>query len=172
MNASTLSNISFSLLSMGTLYERLMEICGEEFQIDRPKNVDIQKVTGLSSGRVTQIKQERDGAKIGTDALAKLVSKGYNPEWVRFGIGEKRLANKKKPDNQQNVVRESEPRPYSSDTIELLKLIEATPAEERQVLIELIKLRSKTSEQTQSQTSFLDWADHSRQKKPKTTKSA
>lgn len=81
----------FSLLTMETLFDRLLEICRDQ-GIDSPRGVDIQRVTGLSSGRVTQIKSAGPAGRVGDDALRKLIRLGYMPDWIQEGKG-----NKKQP---------------------------------------------------------------------------
>lgn len=73
---------------MATLYERLLEICDEQ-KIPGPPGRRIESLTGLTSGRVTQIKQEKDAAKLSGDALTKLTKLGYSGEWVLYGRGPK-----------------------------------------------------------------------------------
>lgn len=77
------------MLNMSTLFERLVEIC-RDAGIQRPRGVDIQAVTGLSSGRVTQIKNEREAARLGGDALQAVVRRGYSADWVQEGRPPKR----------------------------------------------------------------------------------
>ncbi len=88
-DASTLRNKSLSLLNMSTLHERLLEICRDQ-GIASPRGTDIQRVAKLSSGRVTQIKQERDAAKPGPDTIKHLSRLGYAVDWITDGRGPKR----------------------------------------------------------------------------------
>lgn len=76
------------MLSMTTLYERLLEICRDQ-GIERPIGRDIQRLAGLSSGRVTQIKQEREAAKLGSESLQRLTGLGYFADWLQEGRGPK-----------------------------------------------------------------------------------
>lgn len=66
---------------MGTLYERLIEICRDN-GIESPRQADIRAITGLSSGRITQIKQEGSAARLGESALQKIIRRGYSADWV------------------------------------------------------------------------------------------
>lgn len=86
--ASTLREESFSLLNMNTLYERLMEICRDR-GINAPKGVDIQALTGLSSGRVTQIKNEGAAARLSGKTITQLHGLGYSVDWLGEGRGPK-----------------------------------------------------------------------------------
>lgn len=72
------------MLSMSTLYDRLLEICRDN-GIERPIGRDIQLIAGLSSGRVTQIKQEREAARLGGETLQRLTSLGYSSNWLQEG---------------------------------------------------------------------------------------
>lgn len=88
--ASTLSSGMFSMLSMSnTLFDRLQEVCRDQ-GIPKPIGRDIQAIAGISSGRVTQIKQEGVAAKLGSDALQKLSRLGYSTDWIQDGKGPKR----------------------------------------------------------------------------------
>lgn len=69
---------------MKTLYERLIQACKDQ-GIESPRGVDIQKITGVSSGRVTQIKHEGEAAKLGESAIAKLVAAGFSRDWIQYG---------------------------------------------------------------------------------------
>lgn len=69
---------------MSTLFERLLEICRDQGIAD-PRNRDVQDLTGLSSGRVTQIKQAQDAGKLGEDTLERLYKAGYSVEWLIHG---------------------------------------------------------------------------------------
>lgn len=82
--SSTLRNKSLSLLKMSTLYERLLEICRDQ-GIEAPKGIDIQRIAKLSSGRVTQIKQEGEAARLGDSTQAHLHKLGYAIDWIRTG---------------------------------------------------------------------------------------
>lgn len=77
------------MLNMSTLYERLIEICRDQ-GIDTPIGRDIELVAGISSGRVTQIKQERDAARLGSKAIQKLTGMGYLADWLQDGRGPRR----------------------------------------------------------------------------------
>lgn len=90
MEASTLRIHSSSILGMSTLHERLLEICRDQ-GIDAPKGTDIQRIAKLSSGRVTQIKQERGAARLGDETAAHLHRLGYALDWIREGRGPKRV---------------------------------------------------------------------------------
>lgn len=90
--ASTLRGQSFSVLNMSTLYERLLEICRDQ-GIERPIGRDIERLAGISSGRVTQIKQEREAARPGDETIARLSRLGYLVDWIREGKGPKRAAD-------------------------------------------------------------------------------
>ena len=76
---------------MKTLYERLLEICSDH-GIESPRPRDISNICGISSGRPKQIKDAGEAARLGADTLSKLVAKGYSPQWVQDGKGEKRLS--------------------------------------------------------------------------------
>lgn len=76
---------------MNTLYDRLIEIC-QDAGIESPRPRDISEICGLSSGRPKQIKDAGYAAKLGAETLAKLVSKGYSPNWIQEGRGNKRLS--------------------------------------------------------------------------------
>jgi hypothetical protein len=78
---------------MSTLYDRLLQIC-QDFGVKDPQNCDIQAVTKLSSGRVSQIKKEREAAKIGANTLERLYRLGYSTEWVTTGKGLQRWKSK------------------------------------------------------------------------------
>lgn len=108
MGASELNSLSFSMLSMSTLYERLKEICRDR-GIDAPLGRDIQSITGLSSGRITQIKQEREGAKLGQDALQKLTSLGYSATWLQDGKGEKKMSGLLAREMQRASIEDATP---------------------------------------------------------------
>jgi hypothetical protein len=75
---------------MNTLFDRLIEICREQ-GIEKPKGKDIQQLIGRSSGRVTQIKQGGEAARLGEDSLAKIIKLGYAPDWVQFNRGARRI---------------------------------------------------------------------------------
>lgn len=72
---------------MTTLFFRLLEICRDQ-GVKLPQGKDIQRIAGISSGRVTQIKQGEGGAKLGAQALSKLIELGYRPDWIQFGLGD------------------------------------------------------------------------------------
>lgn len=72
------------------LYDRLLIVCRDQ-GIEQPRNADIVRLVGLSSGRVTQIKQAEGAAKLGEDALRRLVRLGYSADWLQDGRGEMRL---------------------------------------------------------------------------------
>lgn len=76
---------------MSTLYDRLIEIC-RDHGIETPRPRDISNICGLSSGRPKQIKDAGGAAKLGADTLSKLVGKGYSPNWIQDGKGNKRLS--------------------------------------------------------------------------------
>lgn len=84
------------MLNMSTLHERLMEICRDQ-GIENPIGKDIQSLTGLSSGRITQIKQERDAAKLGADTMQAITRMGYSADWVQDGRGPKRPVSRQHP---------------------------------------------------------------------------
>lgn len=77
------------MLNMSTLHERLLEICRDQ-GVESPIGRDIQRIAGLSSGRVTQIKNEREAAKLGEATIKRLSRLGYLVEWLTEGKGSKR----------------------------------------------------------------------------------
>ena len=58
---------------MSTLFQRLLEICRDQ-GIEHPRNRDIQDLVGITSGRVTQIKQEGEAASLSEDKMARLAA--------------------------------------------------------------------------------------------------
>lgn len=78
------------MLNMSTLYERLIEICRDQ-GIEAPIGRDIELVAGVSSGRVTQIKHEREAARLGSKAIQKLTGLGYLADWLQEGRGLKHI---------------------------------------------------------------------------------
>jgi hypothetical protein len=91
------------MLNMPTLYNRLLEICHDR-GIPRPKGVDIQQLTGLSSGRITQIKSDGTAAKLGEKTLREIMKLGYSGEWLQTGRGSK-YANARQ-EGEANAVAE------------------------------------------------------------------
>lgn len=77
---------------MGTLYDRLLQICKDQ-GIENPRPRDISSICRLSSGRPTQIKDEGEAAKIGAKTLQHLVSMGYSPDWIQEGKMPPRLSS-------------------------------------------------------------------------------
>lgn len=90
LNASTLRGCAPSISGMSTLHERLLEICRDQ-GIASPKGTDIQRIAKITSGRVTQIKQERGAARLGDETAAHLHRLGYALDWIREGKGPKRV---------------------------------------------------------------------------------
>lgn len=76
-------------MSMSTLHERLLDVC-RDLGIKSPIGRDIERIAGVSSGRVTQIKQERDAARPGEETIARLSRLGYAVDWIREGKGPRR----------------------------------------------------------------------------------
>lgn len=74
---------------MKTLYERLIDICRDQ-GVEQPRNADIQRLCGLTSGRVTQIKNAGSAARLGDESLRSLIRLGYFADWVQEGRGPKR----------------------------------------------------------------------------------
>lgn len=95
------------MLNMTTLYARLLEIC-RDMGIETPRGVDIQRLTGLSSGRVTQIKQAREAGRINEETLRKLTKHGYSGDWIQEGRGSKLIpsppAKGKRDDGRPSTV--------------------------------------------------------------------
>lgn len=90
----------FSLLSMNTLYERLLEMCRDRGEA-RPNGRSIQDLTGLSSGRVSQIKNDGPKAKLSGEVIQRLNALGYSTDWVLDGKGSMKL---RQPRFDQNVI--------------------------------------------------------------------
>lgn len=84
--------MALSMLNMSTLYERLLEVCVDQ-GIKRPRGVHIQAIASLSSGRITQIKNEGEAARLGVKTLQKLARLGYLADWLQEGRGEKKRAD-------------------------------------------------------------------------------
>jgi SOS-response transcriptional repressor LexA len=76
---------------MSTLFQLLLEICRDQ-GIEHPRNRDIQDLVGITSGRVTQIKQEGEAASLSEDKMARLVDLGYRRAWVKRGVGPSRIS--------------------------------------------------------------------------------
>lgn len=76
---------------MQTLYDRLLKMCRDQ-GIDAPPGRAIQILTGLSSGRVTQIKDAGEAARLGDQALRRVVRLGYRADWVQEGRVPERTA--------------------------------------------------------------------------------
>lgn len=73
---------------MENVYDRLLMICRER-GIEKPRNVDVERLTGLTSGRVSQIKGS--GGKVsGPKAVENIERLGYSVTWVNTGKGPKR----------------------------------------------------------------------------------
>ena len=71
---------------METLYNRLILILKDKGG-GRYPNKELMAITGLSSGRITQLKNDETGAGMGGDALMRLVKLGYSPDWITEGRG-------------------------------------------------------------------------------------
>lgn len=69
---------------MNTLFERLLEICRDK-GIDSPIGADIQRIAGISSGRVTQIKNEGEAARLSDENVRRLTRLGYSGDWIQDG---------------------------------------------------------------------------------------
>lgn len=68
-----------------TLYDRLLEIAARE-HLPR-KNASLQRLLQVSSGRITQIKNEGESAAIGEETMANLTRLGYSRDWIAGGKG-------------------------------------------------------------------------------------
>lgn len=82
---------------METLYKRLLLICQDQ-GIEHPRNSDIQRLCGLTSGRVTQIKHAGSAARLGDESLRVLIRMGYLADWVQEGQGPKQAGLPPSPD--------------------------------------------------------------------------
>lgn len=85
-----------------TLYDRLIRICEDRGLPARNKS--IQEVTGLSSGRVSQIKAGDPNVSISEEAMAKLTDLGYSRRWIKFGTGHMRAV----PGDRQSGLQDME----------------------------------------------------------------
>lgn len=129
LDASTLRNKSLSLLNMSTLHERLLEICRDQ-GIAAPKGTDIQRVAKLSSGRVTQIKQEMDAARPGPDTIKHLSRLGYAVDWITDGRGPKRqnagvVLSSDTPHSYAHVDSDVSPGPDVKGRVPLISWVQA-----------------------------------------------
>ena len=96
---------------MSTLYSRLLEICIDQ-GVGKPLGRDIERLTGLSSGRVAQIKSEADAARLGDESLRKVARQtGYSADWIQEGRGEKRAGEFVYGTPEQSALMASEPLP-------------------------------------------------------------
>lgn len=98
--ASTVSKPLFSLLTMETLYDRLLEVCRDQ-GIEEPRSRDIQAVAGISSGRVAQIRSEGVAARLGAAALSAFVRLGYSPDWIQDGRLPKRSNDSRRSEPEE-----------------------------------------------------------------------
>jgi hypothetical protein len=88
---------------MQTLYERLLRICREQ-GIDAAPGRAIRILTGLSSGRVTQIKDAGEAARLGDQALRRIARLGYRADWIQEGRLPERSTE---PAPSQHIAMES-----------------------------------------------------------------
>ncbi|MCG9008036.1 S24 family peptidase [Laribacter hongkongensis] len=77
---------------MNTLFDRLLEICRDR-GMNPPRSRDIAAITGLSSGRVSQLKAEGATATIKAEVIQKLNALGYATEWILTGKGPKHVGD-------------------------------------------------------------------------------
>lgn len=89
------------------LYRRLLQVCRDQ-GIESPRNLDISRITGLSSGRVTQIKTGSDDIRISADALMALNKLGYLTPWILDGKGPRKSDEPRDVFEQAAIVTDSD----------------------------------------------------------------
>lgn len=119
---------------MSTLYDRLLEICRDQ-RIENPRGRDIQAVTGLSSGRITQIKQEREAARLGGEALQAITRLGYSADWIQEGHSPKFQGEVPHARSVDLIFRKRE----DPLIAEVVKLLEATDERGRLMALGAVK---------------------------------
>lgn len=102
---STLSSFFHTLYGMEKLFDRLLFICRDRGIDTRNENVAIQSLTGLSSGRVTQIKQAGEAGKLGEKTVARLVKYGYSRDWIQCAIGDPKQHKKEDEETDDDIAR-------------------------------------------------------------------
>lgn len=132
---------------MPNLYNRLLEIC-DDLKIQGAPGRRIESLTGLTSGRVTQIKQEKEAAKLSGDALTRITRLGYSAEWIQSGRGAKLSTTEPPPPHtpklsdrndisSTNVARLTQ-KPSRADRIGTKQIENVSPGPTVQAMIPLI----------------------------------
>lgn len=131
---------------METLYDRLRAIA---IQQGHPKgrSADICSVTGLSRGRVSQIKSAGNTTDLDSKTLERLANIGYSPAWVRNGTSPMRIGLINTPKAIAELKQESAASAVPSIPSERDRLLlEMCSIAHTMSLMELMELKVRASD--------------------------